>query len=198
MSAKIKPSFTVDGKTYVFEYSRALQLEYKKLVAEKQNDSEYQRQIAELARLQEEDDTLQNSYKKARQDWLNAPLDEDKKSVYKALKAEYEETHKELSEYVATHDVSVEADNFTLYMLGKLTLLALQTQYELNEKQAEDVWNKYVADVGEIGAMEWLAAVAGAWFTNVDEDTENPFIKATRAKAEQEQNRKLGMTKIKK
>lgn len=198
MSQRIKPSFKVDGKNYEFIFTRHLQLEYQKMADEKKNDSQYQKEIAEYTRLQEEFETLQKRYSTARNEFLDNPIDENKKAVYSAIKEVYEGAYKEFVEYTATHKAPTEADEYVLYMLGKLTLLALQEQYKLSEKEAEEVWNKFVEESGQQGSMEWLAYLGKVWLTDIDEDTENPFIQQMRAKAEQADNRKAGMAKIKK
>lgn len=198
MSQKIKPSFKVDGKNYEFIFTRHLQLEYQKLADEKKNDSQYQKEIAEYTRLQEEFETLQKRYSKAREEFLDNPIDENKKAVYNAIKEVYEQSYKEFVEYTATHKAPSEADEYVLYMLGKLALLALQEQYKLSEKEAEEVWNKFVEENGQQGSMEWLAYLGKVWLTDIDEDTENPFIKQMREKATQADNRRAGMAKIKK
>lgn len=198
MSQKIKPSFKVDGKNYEFIFTRHLQLEYQKMADEKKNDSQYQKEIAEYTRLQEEFETLQKRYSKAREEFLDNPIDETKKAVYSAIKEVYEGVYKEFVEYTATHKAPTEADEYVLYMLGKLTLLALQEQYKLSEKEAEEVWNKFVGESGQQGSMEWLAYLGKVWLTDIDEETENPFIQQMRKKAEQADNRKAGLNKIKK
>lgn len=198
MSQRIKPSFKVDGKNYEFIFTRHLQLEYQKMADEKKNDSQYQKEIAEYTRLQEEFETLQKRYSTAREEFLDNPIDENKKAVYNAIKEVYEVAYKEFVEYTATHKAPTEADEYVLYMLGKLTLLALQEQYELSEKEAEEVWNKFVEESGQQGSMEWLAYLGKVWLTDIDEDTENPFIKQMREKATQADNRKVGLNKIKK
>lgn len=198
MSQRIKPSFKVDGKNYEFHFSKTLQLKYWEMSNEKKNDSQYQKEIAEYTRLQEEFETLQKRYSKAREEFLDNPIDENKKAVYNAIKEVYENVYKEFVEYTATHKAPTEADEYVLYMLGKLTLLALQEQYKLSEKEAEEVWNKFVAESGQQGSMEWLAYLGKVWLTDIDEDTENPFIKQMREKAQQADNRKAGLSKIKK
>lgn len=198
MSQRIKPSFKVDGKNYEFIFTRHLQLEYQKMADEKKNDSQYQKEIAEYTRLQEELETVQKHYSKAREEWLATPIDKDKKAVKDELKVAYDEAYRDFVEYTATHKAPTEADEYVLYMLGKLTLLALQEQYKLSEKEAEEVWNKFVEESGQQGSMEWLAYLGKVWLTDIDEDTENPFIKQMREKATQADNRKAGLNKIKK
>lgn len=198
MSQKIKPSFKVDGKNYEFVFTRHLQLEYQKMADEKKNDSQYQKEIAEYTALQEEFETVQKHYSKAREEWLANPTDKDKKAIKDELKIAYDEARKEFVEYTATHKAPTEADEYVLYMLGKLTLLALQEQYKLSEKEAEEIWNKFVEESGQQGSMEWLAYLGKVWLTDIDEDTENPFIQQMREKATQADNRKAGLNKIKK
>lgn len=198
MSEKIKPSFTVDGKKYEFIYTRALQVEYQKMVDEKKQDAEYQRDIAEFERLQHEYEKVHASYEKIQSAYFENPLDKDIKEAYLELKAADKQAFDEFNEFGVTHKAAGEANDYTLYMLGKLVLLALQEQHKLDEKQAESVWDKFVEENGEMGSMEFLAYVGKAFFTDIDEDTENPFIRAMRSKTEIESNRKAGLNKINK
>lgn len=199
MSAKLKPSFVVDGKTYEFVFNRDMQVEYQKRTEEKRNDSQYQKEMAEFTRLQEEYETLQKRYSTAREAWLDNPLDEDKKAVYLALKEAYEEAFAKFTDYASTHTAPNEADQFVLKMIGDLTLLALQEQYELSAEKALEVWNKFVEETGDNGAKEWLAYAGKIWLVADEEDSENPFIQKMREKAiQQADNRKTGLNKVKK
>lgn len=198
MSEKIKPSFKVNGKNYEFIFTRYLQLEYQKMVDEKKRDSKYQQEIAEYKRLQEDIETLKLAYDKARAEWIENPSDKEKLANYNAIKDVYVPIYKEFVEYTSTHDTPNEADAYVLKMLGDLTLLALQEQYKLSEDKALEVWNKFVEDSGQQGSMEWLAYLGKAWLTDIDEEPENPFIKAMREKSLQANNRRAGISKIKK
>lgn len=198
MSEKIKPSFKVDGKNYEFIFTRHLQLKYQEMADEKKQDSQYQKEIAEYTRLQEEFETLQKRYSKAREEFLDNPIDETKKAVYSAIKEVYEQAYKEYVDYTTTHNAPSEADKYVLDMLEKLVLLALQEQYKLSEGEAEKVWCSFVDENGQNTAMEFLAYLGKVWLTDIDEDTENPFIKQMRAKAEQADNRRAGIRNIKK
>lgn len=197
MSKKINPSFTVDGKKYEFIYTRTLQVEYQNMVDEKKHDKEYQRDIAEFERLQHEYEKVHASYEKMQSAYFENPLDKDIKEAYLELKSADKQAFDELNEFGATHKAATEVNEYTLFMLGRLVLLALQEQYKLDEKQAEEVWNKFIAENGQMGSMEFLAYVGKAFFTDIDEDTENHFIRAMRNKAETESNRIAGYNKIK-
>lgn len=194
--SKIKPSFNVNGKNYEFIFTRHLQLEYQKMADEKKNDSQYQKEIAEYTRLQEEFETLQKRYSTARSEFLDNPLDSDKKAVYNAIKEVYEASYKEFVEYTSTHNAPNEADKYVVDMLERLVLLALEEQYKLSSEEAEKVWCSFVDENGQNTAMEFLAYLGKVWLTDIDEDTENPFIKAMRAKAEQADNRRAGLKKV--
>lgn len=196
--SNIKPSFNVNGKNYEFIFTRYLQLEYQKIADEKKHDSQYQKEIAEYTRLQEEFETLQKRYSTARSEFLDNPLDSDKKAVYIAIKEVYEASYKEFVEYTSTHNAPNEADKYVVDMLEKLVLLALEEQYKLSGEEAEKVWCSFVDENGQNTAMEFLAYLGKVWLTDIDEDPENPFIKAMRTKAEQADNRKAGLSKIKK
>lgn len=199
MSQKIKPSFKVNGQNYEFIFTRHLQLEYQKMADEKKNDSQYQKEIAEYTALQEEFETVQKHYSKAREEWLADPTDKDKKAVKDELKIAYDEARKEFVEYTATHSAPSEADKYVLDMLEKLVILALQEKpNNLSAKEAEEVWCSFVDTNGQNTAMEFLAYLGKVWLTDIDEDTENPFIQQMREKAIQAENRKAGLAKIKK
>ena len=198
MSARIKPSFEVDGKHYEFIFTRALQVKYQEMTDEKRNDSQYQKEMAESVRLQEEYETLRDSYFAARKEWLASPNDEDKKAVFLALQEPYKEAYKEFTDYSNTHDAPKESDKYVLKMLGDLTLLALQQQYDLSSEKALEVWNKFVEEVGQQGAMEWLAYAGKVWLTVDEEESGNPFIQKMREKAIQADNRRAGLSKVKK
>lgn len=198
MSARIKPSFEVDGKTYEFIFTRALQVKYQEMTDEKRNDSQYQKEMAEFTRLQEDFETLQKRHSAAREAWLDDPLDKDKKAVYEAIKEAYEASYKEFTDYSATHSAPNESDKYVLKMLGDLTLLALEQQYDLSSEKALEVWNKFVEQVGQQGAMEWLAYAGKVWLTVDEEESGNPFIQKMREKAIQADNRRAGLSKVKK
>ena len=83
-------------------------------------------------------------------------------------------------------------------MLGDLTLLALEQQYDLSSEKALEVWNKFVEEVGQQGAMEWLAYAGKVWLTVDEEESGNPFIQKMREKAIQADNRRAGLSKVKK
>lgn len=194
--SRLKPSFNVNGKNYEFIFTRYLQLEYQKMADEKKHDSQYQKEIAEYTRLQEEFETLQKRYSTARSEFLDNPLDSDKKAVYNAIKEVYEQSYKEFVEYTSTHNAPNEADKYVIDMLERLVLLALEEQYKLSSEEAEKVWCSFVDENGQNTATEFLAYLGKVWLTDIDEDTENPFIKAMRTKAEQADNRKAGLKKI--
>lgn len=198
MSAKIKPILIADGKEYELTFTRSLQVEYQKMVNEKKQDEEYQRDISEYTRLENEYKEIDARYAQAKADFYDDPLDEDKEKKFNKLKTLCETAFNAFNEFGATHKAADEAQEYSLYMLGKIVLLALQEQHGLDSKQAEEVWNKFVEENGQVGSMEFLAYVGKVFLTDVDEDTENPFIKAMREKVIQADNRRAGLQTMKK
>lgn len=197
MSEKIKPSFTVDGKKYEFVYNRAVQVEHQRLTNDKKQDEAYQREIGVYTRLKNEYESIHESYLNAKSVWVADPRNEDKKADYLALKEADKEAFDEYNEFAATHKGEDETYEYSFYVLGKLVLLSLQTRYNLDENQATEIWNKFVEESGQMGSIVWLSAV-GDFIGGVDEDDENPTIKAMLCKAETESNRKAGLNKINK
>lgn len=196
MSERIVPAFTADGKAYKIVFSRTLQVKYKEMFDEKRKDTQYQQEIVESERLKTRYEAIHKQFEKAETEYFADMLNEDKEKIY--IKAEQLniKARKEYSEYVTSHASSADATEYTLYVAGQLVLLGLETQYEISKEKAEEVWNKYVEEVGDMGAMKYLLLVANIWFADTEADNENPFIKAVEAKAEQAKNRREGLAKI--
>lgn len=198
MSEKIKPSFEVNGKTYELYFSKSLRLEYQKRSDEKKNDSQYQMEVAEYQRLQDQLETIQEKYKQAETEYLDNITNEDKEKVYNKFCELYERKHKELAEYATEHKSVINADKFTVDLLEQIVLLGLQEQHKLSSEEAEQVWCSYVDEKGYIESLEFLARLGTLWLVGIDEDTNDPFLSAMRKKAEQAEKRRAGLSKIKK
>lgn len=197
MSARIKPSFTVDGKRYEFFYSKSMQCEYQRRVDEKKQDKQYQAEVAEYTRLQDVYEKVHAKYAATMDAYLDNPTDKDLKTAYNELKAIDKEAFDEFNAFAAEHP-NADGRDFVMDALEKLILYALQEQYKLSADEAKNVWCNYVTENGETSAMLWLSCMGNAFFTDVDEDTENPFVAAQMAKIEQSNNRRIGLMKVKK
>lgn len=188
MSAKIKPSFTADGKRYELTYTRALQCEYQKITDEKKKDKEYQRNIAEYARLQSKYERLHEAYLQAESEFFDDPRNEKLRENYSCLESMEKRAFDEFSSYAGEHEDG-DGREFVLCAIGKLVLLALQEQYKLDEKESKAIWNKYKEENGDMGAMLFLSCVGAAWFTDTSEDNDNPFIQAQMERIKTANNR---------
>ncbi len=197
MSAKIKPSFTADGKRYELIYTRALQCEYQRMTDEKKQDSAYQDEIAEYTRLQSVYEAVHEQFLKAQDAYFATPLDKEAKATYKEFKEADKEAFGEFSSYASAHP-NGDGSKFVLDCLEKLVIFALVEQHKLSDDDATAVWCKYVEENGQVGAMLFLSTLASAWFTDTSEDEDNPFIKAQMAKVEATNNRRIGLRKINK
>lgn len=197
MSAKIKPSFTADGKRYELIYTRALQCEYQRMTDEKKQDSAYQDEIAEYTRLQSVYEAVHEQFLKAQDAYFATPLDKEAKATYKEFKEADKEAFGEFSSYASAHP-NGDGSKFVLDCLEKLVIFALEEQHGLDNENATAVWCKYVEEIGQVGAMLFLSTLASAWFTDTSEDEDNPFIKAQMAKVEATNNRRIGLRKINK
>lgn len=200
MSEMITIPLKVNGTTYPLVFSRTLQLEYNKYMDEKRNDAEYQKEVAESERLKERYETIHKQFEKAEAEFFVDALNEDKEKIYQKLEQLDTKAHNEYSEYAATHSSVIGTVEYMTYVMGKLVLLGLQTQTtpKLSDKEAEELWNDYVAEVGDYKATKFLMCVANAWVGDSEEEESDPFIKAMEAKAEKAYNRKQGLAKIKK
>lgn len=197
MSKKIKPSFTVDGKTYELTYTRATQCEYQRMTDEKKQDGAYQDEIAEYTRLQSVYEAVHEQFLNAQEAYFASPLDKDAKATYKELKEADKEAFGEFNSYASAHP-NGDGRQFILDCLEKLVIYTLAEQHNLSDKDAEAVWCKYVEENGETGAMLFLSCVGAVWFTDTSEDEDNPFIKAQMARVEAANNRQIGLRKINK
>lgn len=197
MSAKIKPSFKVDGKTYELTYTRALQCEYQRMTDEKKQDGAYQDEIAEYTRLQSVYEAVHEQFLKAQDAYFSTPLDKEAKATYKEFKEADKEAFTEFNGYASAHQ-NGDGSKFVLDCLEQLVVSALVEQYELNEDDAKAIWCKYVTENGQVGAMLFLSTLGSAWFTDTSEDEDNLFIKAQMARVEAANNRRIGLNKINK
>lgn len=196
MSAKIKPSFTVKGKHYEFYYSKAMQCEWQRMTDEKKNDKEYQRNVVEYSRLKSKYEKINELYTKAFDAFLENPTDKALREAYETLDAENKKSLHEFSDFGLEHP-DMDEYKSGIDTLEQLVLYALQEQYKLSADEAKDVWCGYVEENGEISATKWLACFGNALF-GMDDDDENPFVKAQMTKIEQAENRRIGMNKVNK
>lgn len=197
MSEKNKVVLTADGKTYELVYNRTMQVKYQEMLDDKKHDSEYQKEVAEYTHLQNEYEDIHESFLEWKAKWKANPTDKEIKANYLELKEANKEAFDELNEYSANHK-NGDGRDYSLYICGQLALLGLQTQYDLSEEKATEIWNKFVEEKGQLKSMVWLGGLAEAFFGDIEEETENPTIKRMLQKAEQTENRKAGLSKVKK
>lgn len=197
MSAKNKPSFKVDGKTYELEYTRTLQREYKRMTDEKKQDKKYQRNIAEYYLLQSQYEQIHAQYEKASEEFFADVLDEEKERAYNKLAELNKAAFDKFNAFASEHNDG-DGTPFTIDCLERLVILALKEQHNLSTKDAEAVWCKYVTKNGQTGAILFLSVVGSAWFTDTNKGNDSPFVKTQIEKIEAANNRKIGLRKINK
>lgn len=199
MSEMITIPLKVNGTTYNLVFSRTLQLEYNKYMDEKRNDAEYQKEVAESERLKQRYETIHEQFLNSESEYFKDVLNEDNEKKYQKLEQLDTKAHTEYADYIATHNSTIKTVEYITYVMGKLVLLGLQTQHKLSDEKAEELWNGYVAEVGDFKATKFLVYMASAWVGDSGEEEESdPFIKAMEAKAERANNRRQGLAKIKK
>ena len=160
-------------------------------------DDDYQRNIAEYTRLQSRYEQIHETYLQAESAFFAEPLNNDKKTAYRALQDVDKEAFDEFNKYSAAHPDG-DGRQFTLDCLKKLVISALIEQYKLTDTDAEDIWYKYIEENSEMTAMLFLSCVGAAWLTEMSEDDTPPFMQARMKRIETENNRRIGLNKINK
>lgn len=177
MSEKVIPEFTVNGERYELHYTRAMQVEYQRMTKEKKTDAQFQKEIAVAENLKAKYDKINTAYVQAENAYLEDMFNDELEKKYLKLKDLQNEAFNEYVNYISEHENASGSEEYMLYMVGELVLFGLAEQYKLTKEQATAIWDAYIEDVGELGAMEFLSYVAVAFFTVDDEGTSpNPFV----------------------
>lgn len=196
--SKIIPSFVVDGKKYEIKRTRWLECKYEELSNESTFTDEQQALLAKGTKLRTEYEELAEQFRPIKEQHFADMRNKDLTAEYKAFKEELDELYTELTTFEITHkDVSMSAlQKAAGDKAERLLIMALCEQYKLDESSAKEVWCKHVDEIGVSAAGEWVMYMLDTLFN--EEETNDPFLKQARAKAEQRAEQRRGLSKVKK
>lgn len=190
------PFFEVNGKRYEIKRTRYVMAEFDKRKSEisLSNDEE-----KEYVKEQDKNKLLEKL--SARKDELYetyiTTFDEKDEELYNKACVAYD---KLLDEISAMENVSGKYHKRILDLGEQMIIESLKWDKDgkqvRNDKEATDLWETYVNEVGKTAASE-LVAYTMQYLVGGDEEEENPFVVQARAKAEQTMQRKQGLKRIK-
>ena len=195
---KIIPSFVVDGKTYEIRRTRYLECQYEQISQENNLTDEQQALLAQGTKLRMEYEELAEQFRPIKEQHFANMRDKELTAEYKAFKEELDELYKALTDFEINHkEVSMSAlQKVAVDKAERLLILALCEQHNLDEENAKAVWCKYVDEIGVATASEWVMFMLDALFN--EEETNDPFLKQARAKAELKAEQRKGLSRVRK
>lgn len=190
------PFFEVNGKRYEIKRTRYVMAEFDKRKSEisLSNDEE-----KEYVKEQDKNKLLEKL--SARKDELYenyiTTFDEKDEELYNKACVAYD---KLLDEISAMENVSGKYHKRILDLGEQMVIESLKWDKDgkqvRTDKEATDLWETYVNEVGKTAASE-LVAYTMQYLVGGDEEEENPFVVQARAKAEQTMQRKQGLKRVK-
>ena len=106
--SRINPYFEVEGKTYEIVRTRFLEEKYEQITSEPTLTQEEERASANYLKLQAEYEEIAEKYNKAKDDYFDDILNDEKGKKYTAYKAVLDDKYKEIV------DFSIDNKNFSL------------------------------------------------------------------------------------
>jgi predicted nuclease with TOPRIM domain len=194
--SKIIPSFVVNGKTYEIKRTRYLECEHEKISNESSFTEEEQALLAKATKLRVEYEELAEKFREVKEKHFANMRNKELTAEYKAFKEELDEMYKELTDFEIKHEVvSLRSlQKLAANKAERLLILALCEQYNLPQKEAEEIWCMHVDNIGKEAAGEWVLFMIDALFN--EEETTDPFLKQARAKAELKAEQRKGLSKV--
>lgn len=193
---KITPFFEVNGERYEVKRTHYVLAEFEKrkeeLSLSGDNEKEYvkeQEKSKQLEKLSARKDELYEEYLET--------FDTEVEEKYQKACVAYDK----LLDEISTMENVSGAYHKKIIDLGEQLIIASLQWNESGKtirtfKEASEIWNAYVDEVGKTSATEFVAYTT-QYLVSRDEEEENPFVVQQRAKAEQTLQRKQGMKKIK-
>lgn len=196
--SKLNPSFVVDGNTYEIRRTRYLECQYEQISQENNFTDEQQALLAQGTKLRMEYEELAEQFRPIKEQHFANMRDKELTAEYKAFKEELDELYKALTDFEINHkEVSMSAlQKVAVDKAERLLILALCEQHNLDEENAKAVWCKYVDEIGVATASEWVMFMLDALFN--EEETNDPFLKQARAKAELKAEQRKGLSRVRK
>lgn len=180
---KIIPFFEIDGTRYEIRPTRWLYCKYEELRQnadisneDKINSALLQRKVDDVARLAERVKELEQKYFES--------FDEKDELVYKKALDLYNQRYEELTKFEIETGGSSNQTRATIDWLEKLAILGLKESNNIstNEK-AQEIWERFVDEVGKTAATEWLLNFFECIFNRTAEEGEIPFLDQMRKKS---------------
>lgn len=196
---KLNPYFEVEGKKYEIFRTRAIECEYEKIREQNKLDDRQVSLTNDYAKLMLEYEEILEKYSNAKEEYFEDVLNKDKKAKYKAFKELSDEKFEELKDFELNNkDFSLTKIQDIAYQNGvELLVFALNEQCNVSKEEAKEIWDKFVSHFGTEIAQEWINAMLQTLFER-EEETENPFLKQARAKAQMKIEQRKGLSKVKK
>lgn len=197
--SKLNPYFEVEGKKYEIVRTRAIECEYEKIRERNKLDDEQVSLTNDYAKLMLEYEEILEKYKNAKDEYFEDVLNKDKKSKYKAFKELADEKFNEIKDFELNNKgFSLNKVQELAYQNGvELLVFALNEQCDISKDEAQDVWEKFVSHFGMETAKDWITLMIQTLFEREDED-ENPFMRAAKAKQQQRLEQRKGLSKVRK
>lgn len=196
--AKLNPFFEVDGKKYEIIRTRGVECEYEKIKERNKPEDEQLSLTNDYAKLMIEFEEISQKYALAKEEYFDDVLNKEKKEKYLAFKELSDNKYNEMKEFeLGNKNFSINKLEELAYENGvELLVYALVEQCKVSEETAKKIWESFVSHFGIITAKEWITAMIQTLFEREDEE-ENPFLKAARAKAQQRMEQRKGLSKMK-
>ena len=196
---KLNPFFEVNGKKYEITRTRAVECEYEKIREQNKLDDEQISLTNDYAKLMLEYEEILEKYKGAKDEYFEDILNKDKKAKYKAFKELSDEKFAEIKDFeLSNKEFSLNKVQDFAYKNGvELLVFALNEQYGVTNADARAIWEDFEEHLGKETAKEWISVMVQTLFEREDEE-ENPFLKLAKAKAQQREEHRKGLAKVKK
>jgi hypothetical protein len=198
MSNELKPFLVIDGKTYEITKTRFLITKYEELVNEMKPSDEKAEDISKnvlifqrlSAQVREASEKLESS----KQAFYDEPNNADLRSAYKIFKEDYNEAFDELVSFEAKHKSISDSMTLSLSIWERLLIEALSEQHGLTQKEAKEMWENHVDEIGENQASEWLFTFYKTLFEK--EEKSDPFLERAREMQNRKAQQKSSLNKV--
>jgi len=198
MSNELKPFLVIDGKTYEITKTRFLITKYEELVNEMKPSDEKAEDISKnvlifqrlSAQVREASEKLESS----KQAFYDEPNNADLRSAYKIFKEDYNEAFDELVSFEAKHKSISDSMTLSLSIWERLLIEALSEQHGLTQKEAKEMWENHVDEMGENQASEWLFTFYKTLFEK--EEKSDPFLERAREMQNRKAQQKSSLNKV--
>lgn len=198
MSNELKPFLVIDGKTYEITKTRFLITKYEELVNEMKPSDEKAEDISKnvlifqrlSAQVREASEKLESS----KQAFYDEPNNADLRSAYKIFKEDYNEAFDELVSFEAKHKSISDSMTLSLSIWERLLIEALSEQHGFTQKEAKEMWENHVDEMGENQASEWLFTFYKTLFEK--EEKSDPFLERAREMQNRKAQQKSSLNKV--